>query len=881
MIKLFHCADAGAAKSSSSASNHWLFRMFGNLIELILMPLKLPQTLLTTGLLSVTFFTKAQVAPSPASERMRSLERKAALRKASVLDSVVFRSIGPTVMSGRITDIDVNPSDPTEFYVAYASGGLWYSRNNGQSFVPVFDSVETQTIGDIAVNWRSGAIWVGTGEVNSSRSSYAGTGVYRSNDRGKTWTYCGLPESHHIGKIQLHPTDDNTAWVAVLGHLYSSNRERGVYKTSDGGVTWRQTLFVNAETGVVDIDINPQNPSELYAAAWQRSRSASNFVGWGEGSGLFKSNDAGEHWSRISTVGPDFPTGSAAGRIGIAVHPKNPSIVYAVVDNQTPSKDTTLGDTTRYFLRDFKNITRADFGTLDERKLDTFLKRNGLIRRYTAKRVKEMVDSGQVQPTALYDYLYVNTGFETAPVGAEVFRSDDAGRTWRKMNSKPIPRMYYSYGYYFGKIFVAPDDDRRVIITGVSIQLSTDSGRTFRVIDKANVHSDHHTVWINPLRNEHIFDANDGGLNISYDSGEHWFSANTPAVGQFYSVTVDNAKPYNVYGGLQDNGVWYGPSNYRASPGWMAGGDYPYKHISGGDGMQVQVDPRDNVTTYAGSQFGYYSRLDRRDPDRAKPVTPQHALGQRPYRFNWQAPILLSKHNPDIVYFGGNQLFRSFNKADTFLVISNDLTRGDGGGNVPFGTITTISESPLRYSLLYAGTDDGRLHVSRDGGYTWNALTDNKRRNTLPQGLWTSRIVASRWNAPRVYLSLSGYRNDDFRPYLFVSEDEGATWTSLGNDLPHEPINVVREDPKNPDILYVGTDGGLYVSFDRGRHFMAWTSGLPYAVPVHDIAIQERDNELVLATHGRSLYVVKLEDVQGLKADPDWLKKKATSKESK
>lgn len=844
------------------------------------MNLKLPQTLLTGTLLSVTFFTKAQTGPTAAAERLKGLERKAALRRASVLDSVRFRNIGPSIMSGRITDIDVNPADPTEFYVAYASGGVWHSRNNGQSFTPIFDSVETLTIGDIAVNWRTGTIWVGTGEVNSSRSSYAGTGIYRSTDGGKTWRYMGLPESHHIGKIQLHPTDDNTAWVAVLGHLYSPNRERGVYKTTDGGASWRQTLFVDENTGVVDLDANPQNPAELYATAWYRTRRAWNFEPAGASSGLYKSSDGGEHWTRISTEGSGLPTGKTVGRMGVAVYPKNPSTVFVVVDNQTPAKDTTLGDTTRYYLRDFKELSLENFARLDERKLDTFFKKNGLARRYTAKGVKEQVATGQLRPTALYDYLYQNTGFEGTPLGAEVYRSDDAGKSWRKTNTKPLT-LYSTYGYYFGKIYLAPDDDRKILLTGFHLELSTDGGATFHPIDKDNVHADHHAAWINPKRPEQLFDANDGGLNLSYDDGAHWFKANTPAVGQYYSVVVDDAKPYNVYGGLQDNGVWVGPSNNQDGPGWQAEGKYPFQPIMGGDGMQVQVDTRDNLTAYTGYQFGNYSRLNRSNPQgTARRITPVHALGQRPYRFNWQTPILLSKHNPDIVYFGGNYLFRSFNRADTFLVASDDLTRGDGGGNVPYGTITSIAESPLRVSLLYVGTDDGRLHRSTDGGYTWTALNEGKRA-PLPQGLWVSRVIASRWSVPRVYLALNGYRSDDFHPYLYVSEDEGATWTSLSTDLPPEPVNVLREDPKNPDILYVGTDGGLYVSFDRGRRFMAWTAGLPYAVPVHDIAVQERENELVLGTHGRSLYIAKLEDVQGLQKDPEWLKKKAAKAKEK
>ncbi|GAA4324456.1 WD40/YVTN/BNR-like repeat-containing protein [Flaviaesturariibacter amylovorans] len=846
------------------------------------MNLKVTQTLLTVALLAVTIFTKAQ-GPTPAAQRWKGLEQKKVLRQRSVLDSVAFRNVGPTIMSGRVSDLDVNPEDPTEFYVAYASGGLWHTRNNGQSFSPVFDSAETLTIGDIAVNWRTGSIWVGTGEVNSSRSSYAGLGMYRSADRGKTWRYIGLPESHHIGKVQLHPTDDNTAWVAVLGHLYSPNRERGVYKTTDGGQSWKQTLFVDDNTGAVDLEVNPQNPNELYAAAWYRTRRAWSFVPSGAASGIFKSTDGGNTWNRVSAAGSGFPQGDVVGRIGLAVYPKNPQVVYAIVDNQTPTPDTTLNDTTRYYLRQFKDITQERFRGLEERKLDSFLKRNGLHRRYTAKYIMESVANGTVKPTALYEYLYVNTGFETTPEGAEIYRSEDGGRSWRKMNEKRLP-TFSSYGYYFGKIFVSPMNDQKLVVTGFNLDMSTDGGKTWKHIDKSHIHADHHVAWINPRRDDHIIDGNDGGLGITFDNGANWVLANTPPVGQFYAVTTDDAKPYNVYGGLQDNGTWVGPSTYKYSPSWLADGQYPYKQIMGGDGMQVQADPRDNVTTYTGFQFGNYYRLNRNNPDAtAKKITPVHALGQKPYRFNWQTPVLLSKHNPDIVYFGGERLFRSFNKADTLIPVTGDLSKGDGGGNVPYGTITSISESPLRMSLLYAGTDDGRLHVSHDGGYNWKSLNEavGKKKAPLPQGLWVSRVLASHWSEPRVYLALNGYRNDDFRPYLYVSEDAGDTWQPIGADLPHEPVNVVREDPKNPEILYVGTDGGIYVSFDRGRSFMAWTAGLPFSVPVHDIAIQQRENELLLGTHGRSLYIAKLEDVQGLQKDPDWLKKKAARAKEK
>jgi photosystem II stability/assembly factor-like uncharacterized protein len=421
------------------------------------------------------------------------------------------------------------------------------------------------------------------------------------------------------------------------------------------------------------------------------------------------------------------------------------------------------------------------------------------------------------------------------------------------------------------------------VITGFDIELSNDGGKTFSRIDKENTHADHHIAWIDPQKDSHLIIGNDGGCNITYDNGQHWFKANTPAVGQFYSVFVDDAKPYNVYGGLQDNGVWYGPSNNKDDYRWYDNGNYPFKNIMGGDGMQIQVDTRDNTTAYTGFQFGNYSRLNRLNPRAtAKRITPQHSLGEKPYRFNWQTPVLISKHNQDIIYFGGNKLFRSFNKADTFEVISPDLTKGVSNGDVPFGTITTIAESPLRFGLLYVGTDDGNIQLSKDGGATWTLLNPSPKKgktSSLPQDLWVSRLIASQYKEGRIYAELSGYRNDDFNAYLYVSEDYGKTWSQLGKDLPAEPLNVIREDPKNENILYVGSDGGLYVSFDRGQSFMMWDAGLPKSIPVHDIAIQERENEIVLGTHGRSIYIAKLDDVQGLQKDKDWLKKKPVIKE--
>ena len=801
------------------------------------------------------FFADAQIKASTAQERISGLNKRKSLEQNSILKDIKFRNVGPTIMSGRVVDMDVNPADPSEFYLAYATGGLWYTNNNGQSFTSIFDKEDVMGIGDIAVNWTNKEIWIGTGEANSSRSSYSGLGVYKSNDNGKTWQYVGLPESHHIGKIVLHPTDKNIAWVSALGHLYTSNKERGVYKTSDGGKTWKQTLFVDDNSGSVDMDINPKNPNELYASIWYKERKAWDFIESGSTSGIYKSTDAGETWKLITQSGSGFPHDNGVGRIGVAVYAANPQIVYAVMDNQNHRPDTAKKNTRFYTLKDFKDISKEDFLKLDPKKLDTFLMRNNIDEKYRDSSVKELVRSGKVKSTELYDYLFdANTAlFDTPIIGCEVYRSDNGGTTWNKVNSKGLD-LYNTYGYYFGKISVSPVNENKVVISGFSLNLSEDGGKTFTVTDKSSTHPDWHGVWINPNKDGHWVAANDGGCNITYDNGKHWFKANSTAVGQFYAIDVDNAKPYNVYGGIQDNGVWFGPSNTKSSDDFDFETPTPWKNIGGGDGMQVQVDTRDNKTVYSGSQFGFYSRKST-DARRGVNIHPMPDLGEQQLRYNWQTPILLSRHNQDILYFGTNRFYRSMDKGDKMQALSNDLTKGKKTGDVPFGTLTTISESPLKFGLLYCGTDDGNIHVSKDDGYTWTLINKN-----LPQGLYVSRVAASQYKEGRVYITLNAYRTDNFTPFLYVSEDYGNTWMSLGSDLPAEPLNVVKEDPKKEDIIYIGSDQGLYASFNRGKTFMSLGNDIP-RVPVHDIAIQKTANEIVLGTHGRSIYIASLDSI--------------------
>lgn len=816
----------------------------------------------------------AQVKPTAAAERLNGLQKRILLEKNSLLKDITYRNIGPTQMNGRIVDIAVNPTDPTEFYAAYASGGLWHTVNNGQSFSPIFEKEDAYSIGDIAVNWSPSMpgvtriIWVGTGEVNSSRSSYSGTGVFKSINNGKSWEYLGLPESHHIGEIILHPKNDKIAWVAALGHLYSPNKDRGVYKTSDGGKTWQQTLQINDNTGAVEMDINLQNPDELYACTWYRTRKAWDFEPTGKTSGIYKSNDGGNHWKLITLPGSGFPTGDSVGRIGIAVFQKNPQILYAVVDNNhiKPTTETKKTDTSKYTINDFRKISKENFAKLDNNKLDSFLTDNSFPKKNSPAEIKALVETDQLKPTAIYDWLIADDGFQNAGIyGCEIYRSDNAGQSWKKVNTKNID-VYSSYGYYFGKIYVSPTDENKVITFGINIILSTDGGKTFTEVDKENTHGDWHSCWINPNKDNHWIAANDGGCNITYDNGNRWFKATSVPAGQFYDITTDNATPYNVYGGLQDNGVWVGSSKTGSSNRDKKETDpeeYEWKAIGGGDGMQVQVDTRDNKTTYAGYQFGYYRRRST-DGGKSLPIHPMHELGEAKLRYNWQTPILLSKHNQDIFYFGSNKLHRSLNKAEDLVAITDDLTKGKKAGQIPYGTITTISESPLKFGLLYIGTDDGNIQISSDGGYTWSLINKG-----LPANLWVSRIVASRHKEGRVYATLNGYRYDNFTAWLYISEDYGKSWKQLGTDLPTEPLNVLAEDVKKENIVFAGSDNGLYTSFDLGKTFMSMSHQLP-RVPVHDIVIQERESELVVGTHGRSIYIAKLDAVH--KAFDDMLK---------
>ena len=618
-------------------------------------------------LVFTTYFGLAQQAPSASDRVLASLQEKQTLTENSLVKNLPFTNIGPTIMSGRVVDLAVNPSNPTEFYVGYASGGVWHTVNNGTTFTPILDNSPTQNVGSLAVDWNTKTIWVGTGEVNSSRSSYAGIGLLRSSNNGDTWEHLGLADSHHISKILINPTNPKHVVVSVVGHLYSKNNQRGVYKTTDGGVTWEQTLFVNNQSGIIEMDAAPNNFNIMFASSWDKDRKAWNFRGSGSGSAIYKSTDGGSSWVKVSSPKSGFPTGEGVGRIGLAVFDQN--TVYAVHDNQARREDAGSSRKSGGLSKEqFKTMTREAFLALDNKKLNAYLKNNGFQEKYRADNVKSMVRGGVVAPADLATYLEDANAmlFDTPVIGAEVYKSIDGGLTWSKTHEGFLDGIYYSYGYYFGKIHVDPSNKDGIYIYGVPILKSKDAGKTFSSISAPNVHADHHALWINPNKPGHLINGNDGGVNISYDDGANWIKNNQPAVGQFYAIHVDNQEPYNVYGGLQDNGVWVGAHTYQESPGWKQNGKYPYEFIMGGDGMQIQTDARDSNVVYTGFQFGNYFRLNRADNTQTY-IQPKHELGDSPYRFNWQTPILLSSHNQDILYLGGNKLMRSMNREQTGL----------------------------------------------------------------------------------------------------------------------------------------------------------------------------------------------------------------------
>jgi photosystem II stability/assembly factor-like uncharacterized protein len=790
--------------------------------------------------------------------------------ESELVSSLRPRCIGPGNMGGRICDIAVVEKRPATIYLAAATGGVWKTTNHGSTWTPIFDNQPHISIGAVAVSQSNpDVVWVGTGEANARNSVSWGDGVYKSTDGGKTWKHMGLGDTQHIGRVAIHPTNPDIVYVAALGHLWGPNKERGLFKTTDGGKTWELSKYINEDTGFIDVAIDPQEPDIIYAAAYQVRRdgfSGGNpAVQHGPGSGLFRTSDGGKTWEKMTEGLPR----TNLGRCGFSIYRSNPNIVYAVVQTSRTTDNTT-----------------GQLPNLTERKAGKGGKGG------KAKEDVEAKGEGETKD---------GQGKITADDGG-IFRSENKGKTWKQVNSL-VPRPFY-----YGQIRVDPNDDKRIYVLGVQMYLSVDGGKRFQDGSAAKgVHADAHALWIDPRDSEHILLGCDGGAYYSFDRSKTWDHWKNLPLAQFYGVAFDMAKPYKVYGGLQDNGTWGAVSNSLSFGGI---GATEWVNLMGADGFQCQVDPNDPDTVYGESQYGGLTRVQM-STGAAKSIKPRlegggkkgggmgggkgggeakqgaeegkkgggfgkgfaGAVGTniRPkpnkdfpaLRFNWNSPMLISPHNSRTLYYGGNHLFRSVDRGDTWQIISPDLTLGKPGPNKNEGhTLHAVAESPLLVGVLYVGSDDGRIHMSKDGGAKWLELTD--RIPSVPPDGTISRIECSRFDAGTVYMSIDRHRNDDRAPYLFRSTDYGMTWTSIAGNLPAEnPVYVVREDPINKDLLYVGTEKGMLFSLDGGQNWKRLGNGMPKA-RVDDLAVHPRDRELVIGTHGRGVWIMDVAPLQQL-----------------
>ncbi|MDP2041514.1 MAG: glycosyl hydrolase [Algoriphagus sp.] len=818
--------------------------------------------LLAAGLISFGSLQAQDIKPTTEKALQESVDKHKAMLASTPLHDFKARNVGPTNMSGRIVDIEV-AQDINTYYVAAASGGIWKTEDNGQSFTPIFDHQGALGIGAMALAPSDNNIlWVGTGEDNSSRSTYAGNGIHKSTDGGKTWEHIGLVHSQHIGQILIHPTNPDIVWVGSMGGLYSKNKERGLYKTTDGGKTWKKTLYIDDNTGIIDIQIHPTNPDILLASSWERFRQAHDFVGNGKGSAIWRSEDGGNTWKKAVD---GFPQDEFVGRIGFDFSLSNPNVAYALLDNQGKSdkpapeprqRGNQQQEENPLKLEDFKDMTLDQALALDDKKLESLARRSQFSTKYTPAEIKRLLKTGNITTAQIANYnggaVDANAAMFGQPIkGAEVYRSEDAGKSWKKVSESDISQLYNSYGYYFGEIRVSTSDENEIFVLGVPLLVSRDGGKNFSRTDSiGRPHSDHQAMWINPQDSKHILLGNDGGLYRSYGGGERWDHMNTQMpISQFYSVMVDQATPYHIYGGMQDNGVWFGKSTNKPED--------PWEPLFGGDGMVVAVDTRNNDIVYTGSQFGNYARINKKTGER-KRITPGHDIGNAPNRWNWRTPAELSYHNQDIVYMGSQYVYQSLDQGKTWTTISPDLTKNKKSGNVPYATLSVVEESPLEFGTLYAGSDDGNVWVTRNNGGNWTSLNAG-----LPQDRWVSSISPSKYKEGRVYITLNGYRYDEFNTYVFKSKDYGKTWKSIKANLPEESTNIIIEDPKMPNILYLGTDHGLYVSMDEGNNWSLFQGEIPN-VAIYDMVIQERENHLIVGSHGRSVYVVDLKQIHDL-----------------
>ncbi len=720
----------------------------------------------------------------------------------TTMSALTFREIGPALMGGRISSLEVVESKPQIFYLGTGTGGLWKTENHGTSWTPLFDDQPTSTIGDVAIDQvNPNLVWVGTGEPQNRQSSPWGNGVYKSTDGGTTWSHMGLEGTKHIGRVLIHPRDPETVYVAAVGDLWGPNPERGVYRTSDGGVTWELVLSIDEHTGAIDLAMDPNDPSTLFAAMYQRRRTGFGFNGGGPGSGIYRTMNGGDTWMELTD---GLPEGDK-GRIGLDVFRQDGNVVYALVEAEPRSADQGFGGG------------------------------NGASK------------SG-------------------------LFRSTDRGTTWEKMSDTNPRPMYYS------QVRIDPSNADRIYVLGSSLMVSDDAGRTFRSDGATQIHVDHHDLWINPEDPDHLILGSDGGVSASWDGTAHWRMFDNLALGQFYTISHDMRDPYFVCGGLQDNNPWCGPSNTRSFHGIRHQDWYETAY---GDGFWTVVDPTDSTIVFSESQGGNMNRYDLITGEKTpmRPITGPRENGDtaKAYRFNWNSPLFISRHDPATIYLGGNYLMRSRDRGMSWEEVGGfDLTRqidrseleimGVLGsepmmsihdGTSTYGNLTVVGESHFTGDVIYAGTDDGNVQVTRDGGDTWTNVVDNIPG--LPERTYVSRLFPSAHEPGRVYASFDGHRNGDYAAYVYVSENYGEDWRRIDGGLPDGwSVNVVIEHHRAPNLLFVGNEIGIFTSIDRGQSWTRLKNNMP-TVPVDDLVIHPRENDLIVGTHGRSAWI--LEDI--------------------
>jgi len=730
-----------------------------------------------------------------------SISSQTNLNLENILD---YRAIGPYKAGSWISAIAVpetdNPSSKYTYYIGARHGGVWKTVNNGTTYFPIFDSVQVASIGAIAVSKSNPEnVWVGTGESYAARSTHAGKGVYFSNNGGETWQNKGLEDSHHISAILIHPEDPDVVLVSSMGHLFSPNEERGIFKTIDGGKSWKKIFYIDENTGIIEMIQNPENPMHIYASAYEKYRMPWHFEAGGKNSGIYQSTDGGDTWKKLTSGLP----GGKLGRIGLALCYDHPEIVYAVVENLNPKEGIQIDES-------------SNMDHMRDNYFDQF-------------------------------------------IGGEVYRTMDNGKTWEKRNSDEC-NMSSKAAYSFNKIMVHPQNPDRIHITSDAMISSLDGGQTY--LDCAwptenffvNMFGDFRSMWVDPKDGNHMIIGSDGGVYITYDGGINLFHHYHIPLGEIYLIEYDDQYPYNVYLGLQDHDGWKAPSN-----DWSGRiGPEDWNLVGMWDGMYTVVDHTDNRWVYISTQFGGHRRVDQKLGVRynIEPVNPDTT---NPYRFPWTPPIAISPHNPKTIYTGGQFLLRSKDQGDNWEEISPDLTTNNakkiaGKGHMMYCTISTISESPLQAGQIWIGTDDGRVHSSFDNGKTWIEYTKELSKLGARDDLWVSRIYTSLHDSKTTYVCKHGFKNDIFEPYIFKTTDGGKSWTKITNGISEAPVNVIIEDPKNENVLYAGNDEGVFYSLNQGENWEKLKLNMP-TVPVKDIKIQPLEMDLIVGTYGRGGYI--------------------------